>query len=365
MAGFAIRSACVVHRRTPIASPVKTAFGVMRERHGVFLVLRDEDGREGTGESWVNFPAWAAWERVAAFEHAFVPRLDGADVEDIPSFIRETYRIFAPPAVQSGTVGPLLQALCAVELALWDLDAQRTGLPLARLLFDRPAARVRVYASGLNTPLPWDRIDEHLDMGVDLYKLKLGFGDDADRRAVEALLRHLDGRARIAVDVNRAWTPEQAFEWLPALAEWDVAWLEEPLAPEAEGGLGALREAGRVPLAGGENVLMAPGGSVDGPARMPFDFLQPDLTKYAPLHMARELLRAAERDGKRVVPHFLGSGPGLAASLQFAAGCPEALVELDINPNPLRTDLMEEPFVIEDGCIAIPDRSGIGWRLKA
>ena len=58
----------VIHREVPIARPVETSFGVMNARHAVLLSLEDEDGHRGLGESWVNFPLWAPWERVAAFE---------------------------------------------------------------------------------------------------------------------------------------------------------------------------------------------------------------------------------------------------------------------------------------------------------
>jgi L-alanine-DL-glutamate epimerase-like enolase superfamily enzyme len=337
----------------------------MKERHALFVVVEDETGRRGVGENWVNFPFWSPWERAAAFEHAFAPYLQGREAGDIPSFILEMYRAFVGPALQSGTVGPLLGALCAVELALWDLDAQAAGLPLSRHLFDDPKSSVHVYASGLNSPIPWELVDAHLDRGVALFKLKLGFGAEEDRANVQALKKRLGERAALAVDVNRSWTFKEAVNWLPMLRDHDVQWLEEPLEADEEFRLEELRGRSAVPIAGGENVMMPPDADVEPMADGPFDVLQPDLTKYCPLHVARALLPAARRKGKDVVPHFLGSGPGQAASLHFASGCERGLVELDISRNPLRTDLVEPGFDIEDGCIRIPDDPGMGWRLTS
>jgi L-alanine-DL-glutamate epimerase-like enolase superfamily enzyme len=116
-----------------------------------------------------------------------------------------------------------------------------------------------------------------------------------------------------------------------------------------------------VPIAGGENIPMPPGCDVGRIADAPADILQPDLTKYAPLHVALRLLDTATAKGKRVVPHFLGSAPGQAASLHFAAGCGEGLVEWDINENPLRTAFFQEPFQIRDGTVEIPASPGLGW----
>ena len=40
----------------------------MAERQMIILSLEDEDGRTGLGESWVNFPSWAPWERAEALK---------------------------------------------------------------------------------------------------------------------------------------------------------------------------------------------------------------------------------------------------------------------------------------------------------
>jgi D-galactarolactone cycloisomerase len=358
-----IAAGSVRHESVAISHPIKTAFGTMTERHALLLLLHDDGGHTGVGESWVNFPLWAPWERRAALEHGLIPWIVGREVEDVAETMISAYRAFLGPAQQSGTVGPLLSALCAVELALWDLMAQRQELPLAQVLWANPRERVRVYASGINNPIPWDLVNEHLDAGVTLFKLKLGFGDKTDRQNLDELAGHLDGKALIAVDVNRGWTLEQAQRWLDTLADYQVEWLEEPLRLEEEGDLPLLREQGSIPLAGGENVFLPPGAAPDVLLNTPFAVLQPDLTKYASLSavlQAVQPLASAERD---LIPHFLGSAPGGAASLHVAAGLTAGLLEWDINWNPLRTKLLDPPFEIVDGHIALPERPGIGWKL--
>lgn len=337
----------------------------MSTRHAVLLLLYDERGHCGLGESWVNFPPWAPWERRAAFREVLIPALTDRQVDDIPLFVTQVYTNMLGMAEQSGTVGPLLQAICAVELALWDLRAQQESVPLARLLFQKPRDRVRVYASGINPPISWPLIDQYLDLGIRLFKIKLGFGDDQDRRTLSSLRKHLGDRADIAVDVNRAWRLEQALAWLDYLSDCRVSWLEEPLRADEAHQLRLLNDKRTIPIAAGENILMPPGCNVESIAATPVSILQPDLTKYAPLHVAVRLLEASRDEHKRVVPHFLGSAPGQAATLHFAAGCDDALVEWDINPNPLRTDLLEPTFRITDGAIEIPERPGLGWQLRA
>jgi L-alanine-DL-glutamate epimerase-like enolase superfamily enzyme len=262
-------------------------------------------------------------------------------------------------------MGTYLQAVCAVEMALWDLAAKIEGVPLNRLFFSDLAASVKVYGSGINSPIQWKSIDQHLDKGVRLFKLKLGFGRDEDIKNLEDMTAHLGDSASIAVDVNRGWSIEQASEWLNILRDFNVQWLEEPLRVEDEGKMGVLYEQKAVNIAGAENMLIDPVAcDIAFLAGSPLDIFQPDITKYCCLHNAVRLLEEVKARGKRLFPHFLGSAPGQAASLHLASGCGDIFMEWDANPNPLRTALLKEPFEIEDGCIQIPDAPGIGWELN-
>jgi L-alanine-DL-glutamate epimerase-like enolase superfamily enzyme len=340
------------------------SFGSLDARHAVLVELTDEEGHAGVGESWVNYPRWAAWERRAAFEQVYIPYLKGRTCGDIHAFIAEMARDLRGPCVQSRTIGPLIQALCGIELALWDLAAKQQGLPLRRLLFTSPSESVRVYASGLNAPLPWKLIDRRLAGGVTVFKLKMGFGRNEDMENLRRLTDYLGNSARVAIDVNRAWTFNEALEWLKILRDFSVLWLEEPLKPEDEARTGELAAKKMVPLAGGENVWMEPGR--DDPsafARLPFDILQPDITKNVCISDSLELLKSPEMRSKRLYPHFFGSGPGQAASLNLAAGCGDVLQEMDINENVLRTGVFTRPFEVKDGAISLPDTPGIGWEL--
>ncbi len=364
-APIAITEPRLYHLQAPVEQPVKTSFGVMTSRHLVLLELRDELGNRGFGESWINFPVWAPDERVAAFRTAFLPYLKGKQVVDIPGFIRDMSRAFRGPARQSGTLGPLVSSLCAVAMALTDLAAKRKKVPLAKVLFSAPSRRVRIYGSGINAPLPWKWIDRHLDRGVTLFKLKVGFRDEDDLANLKALKAHLGSKAAVAVDVNRNWTFAKARQWISRLADYEVRWLEEPLTVEDESFTREFAEMCPVPLAGGENILVEPGGDVIVLAGSPFAILQPDVTKYCTTHDFLRVLPEAGKRGKKVLPHFLGSAPGQAFSIHLAAGCSaEPLVEWDVNANPLHTGMLAEGFTIEDGSIGIPEAPGLGWTPK-
>jgi D-galactarolactone cycloisomerase len=359
-----LAEARLYHLQAPVEQAVKTSFGVMTARHLVLLELRDEQGNAGFGESWINFPSWAPAERVAAFQTAFLPYLKGKEVGDIVTFIRAMAKAFRGPAVQSGTVGPLMSSLCAVEMALIEIAARRKKLPICKLLFQAPSGKVRIYGSGLNAPLPFKLIDHYLDHGVTLFKLKVGFNDEDDLASLKELQKHLGSKAKVAVDVNRNWTLAKAREWVKRLADFDVQWLEEPLSVEEERFTQDLAAVSRVPLAGGENILVEPGTDMRNFADTPFAILQPDMTKYCGTHDFLRLLPEAAKKNKRVIPHLLGSAPGQAFSIHLAAGCAEHLVEWDANANRLHTDVLAEGLNIVAGAIELPESPGLGWTPK-
>ena len=52
-----IRSLETAVYRYPLKTPVQTSFGIMRDRPMVLVKLFDDEGVNGIGEIWCNFPA--------------------------------------------------------------------------------------------------------------------------------------------------------------------------------------------------------------------------------------------------------------------------------------------------------------------
>src|SRR5262249_28941527 len=138
--------------------------------------------------------------------------------------------------------------------------------------------------------------------GCTAFKLKIGFGRDADLANLTAVRRALDGHA-LMVDANQAWTREQACAMGPDLAAFDLQWLEEPIVADAPAAdWAAVAAAARMPLAGGENLRGAPAFAqalADGALKV----IQPDLAKWGGLSGCLPVARAALKAGRRFCPH--------------------------------------------------------------
>ncbi len=361
------------HLKAPLEITYKTTFGAMTHRQAVIIILKNEDGTAGIGETYINFPIWAPFGRLASYREAFFPAVVGEEIDDIPAFMQELWRKYFRASMQGNCMGDTMQALCAVSTALWDIRAKCEEKPLRNLFSADSARQVKIYGSGINPPFPVDAIKEGLEMGIDVFKLKLGFGDDIDRKNIQELKKILGSNARVAVDVNRSWSFDSTMAWMEYLGDNDIAWLEEPLDMPDQHRYPELLERAAVPISAGENFLIPPGtdfkrekewGLSLNETDLALDIVQPAVVKNCCFSDAVRLLHFLEGKGKKVYPHFLGSAPGMAASAQLASLSKEPHLEWDINPNPLRTACFTEPFGGEDGFLKLSDAPGIGWELR-
>ena len=346
--------------RAPIETPVVTSFGVMRDRPMVLVRVEDAEGAVGWGEIWCNFPAIGAEYRARMVDHVLAPLLEGQSYAGPADAFADLSRRTAVLALQSGEAGPIAQAIAGIDIALWDLTARRAATPLWRLLGGVDPA-VRVYASGLNPAAPERLAAARRDEGHRSFKLKVGFGADRDAANLRALRAELGEAAMLMADANQAWSPEQALQQAPLLAPFGLAWLEEPLlADQPWPQWRHLAASVPIPLAAGENIAGESGfAAAIGSAALAV--VQPDLAKWGGFSGCVPVAQQATAAGLLLCPHWLGGGIGLRASAHFLAAVGGGgLLEVDANPNPLRTLTWAELETVVEGGIDLTEAPGLG-----
>lgn len=347
--------------RWPVETPVVTSFGTMRDRPMVLVEAEGEDGVTGWGEVWCNFPAVGAEHRARLVESVFAPMVEGAAAARPAAEVFEALTArTAVLALQSGEPGPIAQCIAGIDIALTDLAARRAGQPLWRFLGGREP-RVRVYASGLNPDSPEKLAAARRDEGHTAFKLKVGFGAERDIANLHALRATLGPDVTLMCDANQGWSLDQALDMAPRLAEFDLAWLEEPLrADSPPGEWRTLAGRSPIPLAAGENIASRTAfhAAIDSGA---FGVLQPDIAKWGGFSYGLPVARRILAKGIRFCPHFLGGGVGLLASAHLlAAAGGDGLLEIDANPNPLRSSLCGPLARIAGGVATLSDAPGLG-----
>lgn len=346
--------------RSPVARPVETSFGVMRDRPAVFLRLEDDDGAFGWGEVFANWPASGAEHRVNLAADDVASVLFGIDTEDPPSAHAVLTKRLHIRALQCGEPGPFAQVVAAIDQALWDMRARRMGIPLVAALGAQSANVVPAYASGIHVDQAAQVIPEARAAGFTGFKVKVGFDTASEPAKLREIGRGLLAGERLFADANQAWTVESAAAFIEAVADLDLGWIEEPLRADAPAEHWQRLAALGVPLAAGENIAgrhAFDAAIADGALRV----LQPDLAKWGGISACRDVARAALSARHVYCPHFLGGGLGLMASahLLAAVGGP-GLLEVDVNPNPLRDAFFEGTLPMNGGKWTLSDLPGLG-----
>ncbi len=355
-----LKSVAATVFRAPIETPVTTAFGTMTNRPMVLVRVEDGDGAVGWGEVWCNFPQVGAEHRARLVDTTLAPlALAQPFAAPIDLFERLTAAT-AVLAIQSGEPGPFAQAIAGIDLAVWDLAARRAGQALWRYL-GGVSPSIPVYASGLNPTHPERLASAKRNEGYRAFKLKVGFGRDRDIANLEALRKTLGDDATLMIDANQGWSLDEALAMTPALERFGLKWLEEPLRADRPWSEWAtLKAATSIPLAAGENIA----GTSDfdtALATRTLAYLQPDAAKWGGISACKPVADRAAVSGAVYCPHYLGGGIGLLASAHLLAATGGAgLLEIDSNPNPLRTLLSAPLHTIRDGRATLTDAPGIG-----
>lgn len=349
--------------RAPIATPVVTSFGTMRDRPAVVVRVTADDGAQGWGEAWCNFPGVGAEHRARLLIDTVAPLALSQSWPDVGSLFRTLEARLRVLGIQTGEPGPLAQCVCALDLAAWDLAARRAGQPLWQAL-GGAGGWARVYASGLHPDEAIALSSRMHDRGHRAFKMKVGFVPSVDLRRLRELRAALGDAATLMLDANQAWSPDVARERIAALAVAGPVWMEEPIAADHPPQVwAALAADSGLPLAAGENLRgTASFDAVLGTGALAF--VQPDVGKWGGLTGCRAVAQQAPLQGAQFCPHWLGGPLGLMASMHLRAAMGEGgWVEWDANPNPIHDRVADQLPVITEGAIDLGAAPGLGLEL--
>ncbi len=333
------------------------ALGTMPTRPALLVRIEDSDGCFGWGEVWANFPPRANLHKAHIIEDVVAAHLAGirfVEPRDVQDALRRKLSVFF---LHVGQTQVFEHILAGIDTALWDLALRAQGVSFAEHM-GLSQASARSYATSINAEDLEELIPRHSGFGQTHFKLKIGYSERGDREIVERAAQLCPQNARIMVDSNQSWTPEQARACLRSIEDFSPFFAEEALPADApRSAWEDLAKATDIPLAGGENIY-----GVDGFLSMAgagLRVVQPDVAKWGGLTGALDLADALPAD-VLLWPHFMGSAVGQMAALSVSAAVGEASAcEVDVNDNTLRTELCGDAIVIQDGFVRLPGGPGL------
>lgn len=328
------------------------------------VFLTTDDGLTGVGSCFTSGTL------VAGAVELMRPILIGESAVE-PERVTETLR---QSTFWQGRGGAVEHAVSGIDIALWDLMGKICGQPVSRLLGGCYRDRVQPYGSILfdEPDVLRDRLEETVSRGFRAIKLGWRPFGRRSRKFDELLVR--TARDAVGEDVELmvdAGGSEQfwphglnwARETARMLADYEIAWFEEPLPPDDLDGYIELTRTSPVPIAGGE-VLTRRQSFQPWLERRAVDIIQPDCTKNGGLSESRRIAWTAYDHNIQMVPHGWNTAVGLAADLQLTAAMPVARYVEYLTPCAYIEDLTTEPFTLdEDGFLKIPDSPGLGIEI--
>lgn len=333
------------------------AIGTMPTRPALLVKLVDRDGCIGWGEVWANFPSRSNIHKAHVIEDVIVPvllRQSFTDPSEIQALLRDRLTVYF---LHVGQLVVFEHILAGLDIALWDLALRKANSTFASH-FNLANTWVPTYASSINHTDLERLIPIHAQLGQRQFKLKVGFQDDGGKALLEraAALCPTDGQ--LMIDSNQSWSLSEALDTLRALEPFDLKFVEEPIPANSPlTDWEHLARASAIPLAAGENVYGVDSFQRLGDAGV--TYLQPDVAKWGGISGALQLASCLPA-GASLWPHFMGTAIGQIAALSLTSYIGTGSVcELDVNPNPLRTELCGNALGIHNGCISLKPDSGL------
>jgi len=288
-----LRGLNVRHRSAPLKAPFRISRGVKYAADVVVAEISQGD-RVGRGES---VPYARYGESVAS-------------VTDEIEALRDVVSLGMGRDELQARVGPGA-ARNALDSALWDLEAQLTGVPVwKQLAKPRHAPLVTALTVTLDTPQEMEKATARI-ADAKLIKIKVAADDPMPR--IEAVRRAAPS-ARLIVDPNESWTIDILRDVQSALERASVDLLEQPLPADADDDLVGF--VSRIPICADESCHT----TVDLPRLLNrYQAINIKLDKTGGLTEAWRLLRAARAAGFGImVGCMVCSSLGIAPALEVA-----------------------------------------------
>jgi len=280
-----------------------------------------------------------------------------------------------------GRKGVVIEAISAIDIALWDIMGKATGQPVYNLLGGRTRSKIRAYASRLYARAP-EHLDElaaeaqeYLDQGYTAMKQRLAYGP---RHGVQGMRKNLDlirtvrevvgPDVELAVDVYMGWDRQYAIRMIRMIEDsgLDIAWLEEPTIPDDIDGYAEIRANVNTPIAGGEHEFTRYGFHqlIDKGA---VDIVQLDVNRVGGITEARKIWAMAAGASLPLLPHagYLHNFHLIMAHMNspIAECLPRPPERPPVGSEMLAVIFQGQPEA-EDGFVELTETPGMGYDLN-
>ena len=358
-----------------------------------FVEVETDEGLTGIGVT--GSPSWIIGPIVRDRQGGLIRFLAGRDPLEPGRLWVGMFQDWQALRGRGGEGGMAVNAMGAIDMALWDLAGKALKQPLCKLLGGAVQGRVMAYASGtafdpesldgkvlarLKTP---ERLaaESRAMVGQGFRAIKFGWGNhfrSEDEERLAAIRQAIGAETRLMLDFGcpAYWTPgwnlKEALRATRFLEAFDLYFLEEPLPPFDLDGYAALSRAAEVKIASGESLgtIHEFQHFID---RRALDIVQPDAAQMG-VTQCHYVARRAEEAGLLCIPHSPWSATVVAAHLHILSTVTngamveypgwEALSDGSTSACQItrmaHEEIIEQPLKLSDGYLQLPEGPGLG-----
>jgi L-alanine-DL-glutamate epimerase-like enolase superfamily enzyme len=247
---------------------VRWSGGEIAVAHAALVQIHTDAGLTGLGDTYAG--GWFYPQAAKALLEHFEPLLLGEDPREVA---RIAHGLWAR-SLYWARVGAGVNAISAIENALWDLAGQAHGVPAWQLLGGLAHRSLPLYASGgLEKPREQTvtEMRGYLEQGFRAVKIRVATDLARAVEKVRLCRETLGPEIQLMVDAvmgshPEPWSAKEAIRFARAIEPYDVAWLEEPCAAYDVEGHATVRRATSIPVSGGETSYGLQGAAPDAGA---------------------------------------------------------------------------------------------------
>ena len=289
-----------------------------------------------------------------------------------------------------GQAGPLLSAISAMDIALWDIKGKAAGMPVYDLLGGLYRKKVQLYANywftgGGHSPEDYARqAKETVAKGFTALKfdpfahVNYWYGEDLSDNngltekqkqlaldVVAAVAKAAGPEVAIAIETHAFLNGPTAVEMANRLAKlgFNCMWYEEPALPEFPDSIADIRRKITLPVCVGERLhsRFMLRGVLEKQAA---DIVMPDITRCGGISEMRKMANLAETYNVPIAPHNPNGPISTIASAHTMSTVPNFFrQEFMVNDVPWRDGCLSHPLPVSNGFFEMPERPGLGFDI--
>ena len=333
---------------------------IYSRNHETCLVrLETDDGLVGWGEGQAPVAPRAT---AAIVEELCAPLLLDRDPFDVEYI---WYRLYSAMRERGHVTGFYVDALAAVDLALYDLLGKALNKPVYKILGGAFRPDVQVYAGmgGTEPDAAAANARALLAAGYRALKLHLRMPNPQILVVVEAVRKAVGPEIELLVDVHGTRDVSEAIELGKGLEPLGVRWLEAPCQPEDIRGQAEIARALSMQVATGE-WLRTVWEWRDWIALRGFDAAMPDVARTG-LSEGKRIAALCDSFNLPIAPHVGGGGIlSVAATVHYSLAIPNfQIMEHSHEAQTWKGSIASAYPMPQDGRFAAPQEPGLGVEI--